>query len=165
MKVLLAFDAKVNALNGANLTPLDHVQGPQRFYADSHLVKQTVVDGIVDTLKTAGANRSKDLPRKEIIACVPKFKRFLDERESNSTEKWSTCTLPLYCCRLDNTIKQRLANISVSLTNTPDEAMALAVQMRELRMYQKAGSRILFLDGGGIRGLLEVEILSQVRVP
>ena len=30
-------------------------------------------------------------------------------------------------------------------------------------MYQKAGSRILVLDGGGMRGLVQLEILCQIE--
>ena len=48
---------------------------------------------------------------------------------------------------------------SASFPQSPDEAMSLAMQMKELRMYQKAGSRILALDGGSMRGLVQLEIL------
>ena len=47
------------------------------------------------------------------------------------------------------------------------------MQQRELRKYEKTGgettphsfrgSRILFLDGGGVRGLLQIEILEQLE--
>ena len=44
-----------------------------------------------------------------------------------------------------------------------DKAASLGLQIRELRLLQMAGSRILFLDGGGMRGLLEIEMLSQIE--
>ena len=62
---------------------------------------------------------------------------------------------------LEKSIERRLA--SVSFPQFPDEATSLAMQMKELKMYQKAGSRILVLDGGGMRGLLQIEILSQIE--
>ena len=47
---------------------------------------------------------------------------------------------------------------------SPDIAISLAVQLQEMSMFQKAGSRILCLDGGGIRGLIQLEILSQLEL-
>ena len=138
--------------------------GPVEVTVGSVHVDQATVEGIADTLKSAGGKRSKNLSRVDTMARVPRFKSFIDEKEPSSKGQWSSSTLPWYYSRLENTIEQRLANVSVPLMNTPDEAIALAVQMRELRMYQKAGSRILFLDGGGMRGLLQIEILSQVTM-
>ena len=65
---------------------------------------------------------------------------------------------------LDRSIQQRLQNIEVPLAIYPDEAMSLAVQLREMTMYKKAGSRMLFLDGGGVRGLIQIEVLRQIEV-
>ena len=45
-----------------------------------------------------------------------------------------------------------------SVVNTTE----LLGYLRESRMLAMAGSRILCLDGGGMRGMIEVEILSQV---
>ncbi len=61
-----------------------------------------------------------------------------------------------------------------------DEAIAIANQQKELVLYNKTlrverpklkptafglqgGSRILFLDGGGIKGLIEIEVLMQIE--
>ena len=46
---------------------------------------------------------------------------------------------------------------------SPDEALSLSAQLHEMTLFQKAGSRMLFLDGGGIRGLVQLEILSQIE--
>ena len=54
-----------------------------------------------------------------------------------------------------------------------DEAIAMTKQQRELLRYRKthrfssslirprAGSRVLCLDGGGVRGLIQIEVASH----
>ena len=62
-----------------------------------------------------------------------------------------------------------------------DESMAVAMQEKEIRKYKgtgggkklepndgskfqlKGGSRLLFLDGGGMKGLAQIEILCQIE--
>ena len=67
-----------------------------------------------------------------------------------------------YFCMLQDMIKKRLSKFNGQLSNSADEE-GLTAHMRELRMMQMVGSRILFLDGGGLRGLIQIEILSQVK--
>ena len=63
-----------------------------------------------------------------------------------------------------------------SFTLNVDEAVAITMQQAELVKHNKTqpvqnpysfningGSRILFLDGGGMRGLLQIEILEQLE--
>ena len=64
-----------------------------------------------------------------------------------------------YFSTLNEMITKRLSKIDDPV---PEKEQSLAVYMREMRMMQMAGSRILFLDGGGMRGLIQIEILSQV---
>ncbi len=67
---------------------------------------------------------------------------------------------------LDTHVASLLKDVSSSLVSEKEEldkAASLGLQMREIRLLQMAGSRILFLDGGGMRGLLEIEMLSQIE--
>lgn len=63
-----------------------------------------------------------------------------------------------------------------SFSANTDEAIAITMQQKELLKYKKTeqerkpysfnvneGSRILFLDGGGVRGLIQIEILEQLE--
>lgn len=61
---------------------------------------------------------------------------------------------------LHQSIHQRTSN---KIQFSADEAMSLALQLREMQQFQKAGSRILCLDGGGIRGLVQLEILGEIE--
>ena len=70
--------------------------------------------------------------------------------------------------------------LSISATiGGADDAFALVLQQRELALYNRTqpkpkkrvgtafglrgGSRILFLDGGGVKGLVQLEVLIQLE--
>ncbi len=67
---------------------------------------------------------------------------------------------------LERNINGRLHNTSEAgkeMVFSPDLAITLAAQMQEMALFRKAGSRVLCLDGGGIRGLIQLEILGQLE--
>ena len=72
-------------------------------------------------------------------------------------------------------INHLLENSSTFESN-PDEDLALRKQQKELKEYEKTrkhdegiefgmqgGSRVLVLDGGGMKGLVEIEVLAQLE--
>lgn len=74
---------------------------------------------------------------------------------------------------LEHNIDLRLQSQS-SLTTNPDEAIAIAAQQWEMRQFKttlkdgigfevNGGSRLLFLDGGGIKGLVQLEVMRQLE--
>ena len=63
---------------------------------------------------------------------------------------------------LDSRISERLKDLSH--TPTPEEALELVKDMRHReQLRRKYGSRILCLDGGGIRGLITLCILQEIE--
>jgi hypothetical protein len=78
---------------------------------------------------------------------------------------------------LEDTINNKMEELT-SLDNF-DEALALSLQQQEMKRYNRtllknyaddavdgggrAGSSVLCLDGGGIRGLIQIEVLSQME--
>ena len=61
-----------------------------------------------------------------------------------------------------------------SLSNNTDEAIVIAMQQKEMVQFKKTtkngigfevngGSRLLFLDGGGIKGLVQLEVMRQLE--
>ena len=80
---------------------------------------------------------------------------------SEKSQEFQTTRLQYYAM-LKELISSRMTKIDHEFNYTPDEASRLVEHMREMKMLQFAGGRILFLDGGGLRGLIQVDILSQV---
>ena len=70
---------------------------------------------------------------------------------------------------LEKNLSQRPSLLSM------DDSIAVAMQEKEIRKYNetekldgskfqlKGGSRLLFLDGGGMKGLAQIEILCQIE--
>lgn len=84
-------------------------------------------------------------------------------------------TLSTLCERLQQCINMTF-ELSGSFSANTDEAIAITMQQKELLKYKKTeeerkpysfnvneGSRILFLDGGGMRGLIQIEILEHLE--
>lgn len=80
------------------------------------------------------------------------------------------------CRELESNINQRLS-FSASLGGDDDNTV-LVMQQREVALFNKTlrksahysavyeleeGSRVLCLDGGGIKGLIEIEVLMQIE--
>ena len=77
---------------------------------------------------------------------------------------------------LEDYINRRIQS-QESLSLNMDEAIAMTYQQQEMHRYKKTckdeqhgigfevrgGSRVLFLDGGGIKGLVQIEVLSQLE--
>lgn len=80
---------------------------------------------------------------------------------SNGSLSEESCTR--YYKQLEDSVMTKLQDSEY--TPSPEEALQLVKQLQESMIYRrKCGSRILCLDGGGIKGLLQLEILRQIEV-
>ena len=106
----------------------------------------------IDTKRAATA----DLTYEANQTATPSSSLSKLERDCNS-ENYCKCYN-----HLDGQISKRLKDLSHTLT--PQEALDLVGDMREREQFRrKYGSRILCLDGGGIRGLVSLCILQEIE--
>lgn len=165
VKALLAFGASVNPKDEQTNTPLDLLEADAGAIAEDSNLKQEMVE----LLKSVGARNGRTLWAMTKPPPVPAFPDIhgvgdvagdIQKSASEDIIEW-TAQFTSHYNELEENIEQRLSFVQVQLE--PSEAMSIAMQLRELKMYEKAGSRILFLDGGGVRGLVQIEILDQLE--
>ena len=123
---------------------------------------------VVNLLRTSGAVSAELVER---VAHPPSVERFpqisenLDAKQCSQAIRWVSQLTTQYS-DLENSIRERLRNTSqagLERTLSTDEAVPLALQLKEMEKFKRAGSRVLCLDGGGIRGLIQLEVLSQLE--
>ena len=69
---------------------------------------------------------------------------------------------PKYYRETHDKIQESVRAKSIALD--PDKSLQIMKSMRELEEYRrKCGSRILCLDGGGIRGLIQMAVLGEIE--
>ena len=131
-------------------------------------VNQEDVQEMAKFLKSVGATRARGRERTRSI--VQPFLKVHSEKGSEeishdatgiACDSW-TSRLAAHYSELEASVELKLADASVHLADSND-AGPLMEKLKKLRICRKAGSRILSLDGGGMRGLIEIEILSQIE--
>ena len=150
-------------------------------------VKSEDAQAMIDTLKKYGAERGQQTREQHEVWLHGKDKKKLEVSrvgrfqdmvmivmenakttatikiyKSGVSDDWTT-KIARFNYELSSSIEKKLFNDGHHFEKDPDEAMAVVYQMRELKMLRDAGSRILFLDGGGMKGLVEIEVLSQLE--
>lgn len=164
------------------LTPHSSCQVPPLTSIASTLEKGTGIETLTNrrvskltgVLQEAGAERRQKLFRNTFALNRNSRITFdkLSESMSKSEVKSSSGPQTGNCHKLMNarlkyytllhTLIKRCVNVADQSPHILKATSNLAVHMREAKLLQMAGSRILFLDGGGLRGLMQIEILSQV---
>ena len=147
--------------------------------AGSEMVQQ--MHKMLDLLYAVGALSSNS--RKLRFSKIPKLVESGDFSSESGLERSiklkdydeGRTVLSLYE-ELEDYINRRIES-QESLSLNMDEAIAMTYQQQEMHRYKKTckdeqhgigfevrgGSRVLFLDGGGIKGLVQIEVLSQLE--
>ena len=184
MQALIAFDADVNAQNEEGNTAVDlaiitgrkqyvkHTIHPEdSLEASWQLVSVDPEEHgyeslemhseMVHVLKSVGALQSETITANQqspsVTSEMPSPKPIPVNHEVYEESGRSRC---LYK-DLEDRINERWTDM-MSLQNV-DEMIAMEKQKKEIERYKKTGSRILCLDGGGMKGLVEIEILMQIE--
>ena len=163
----------MNAINADNMTPLDIA-----IKLRSHT--------LLSLLPSVGA-----LPA-EVSRTLPKLRRLdsfggppsppcpqiqVSSHENAATNPQHKPGASTLCRNMETYISAKLETMGSFSCNT-DEAIAVAWQQKELLKYKRShdnhvrsmtefdvteGSRVLSLDGGGMKGLIQIEVLSQLE--
>lgn len=190
IKILVAFGANVNASDQRSKTPLDLLSAdiPDM----ESCVRAPLVQPIAPTLpprqhlKLENSSRTgsrmdvlevlhmaggverdyvREIPSVQPFPQVPSSTTNLDTKQRAEVLRW-TSELTTRYNQLECSIRERFRNTShagETQSLTSEEAVPLALQLSEMEKFKQAGSRILCLDGGGIRGLIQLEVLSQLE--
>ncbi len=137
-------------------------------------LRQARMIDCIDLFKSIGALGNKLSSRLSTVPTVEPFPEVPSSSPSLSHHRkmyaevldWEAQITSHYS-DLERTINSRLLNNTRAgreAVLSPDIAISLAAQLQEMMLFQKAGSRILCLDGGGIKGLIQLEILSQLEI-
>ena len=123
---------------------------------------------VVQLLKMSGALSAELVDRMALPPDVQPFPLVhvaLDAKQRSQALRWVSQLTTQYS-DLEHNIRERLRRTSqaaLERTLSTDEAVPLALQLNEMEKFKRAGSRILCLDGGGMRGLIQLEVLSQLE--
>lgn len=135
---------------------------------------ENMIDLLISIGATAGSNKSREDQLLSSLVVAAARHTTNGVREISPEPKEDTATGLMengfgsdsnYCVSyrvLDSRISERLHDLSHTLT--PEESLELVGDMRKREQFrQKYGSRILCLDGGGIRGLVTLSILQEIE--
>ena len=183
VKVLLVFGADPNAVNDEGKTPLDlldlyELKITAEEEEDSGLAFPK--DGLAGAREAAKQLRMslKDLLSPDPREDIERFKEIMggvggkrNLPPYNSASQYQCHVfkakqdIAVVFKQLKDSISNNMDIVSIGSTDTsPQILQCLAQQFKDQALLKKAGSRILFLDGGGVKGLVLIEILSQMEM-
>ncbi len=178
-KALVVFGADINQQGSNEFTPLDLC------------IDNGQLEELESLFMEVGAKSSSQLIKQKQPAKVPRMHSFAENmiplkppshKNLLPRDKLSDFInrhgMGRFYKELQENVDRRLS-LSASDDGGMYEAYALVQQQKELARYNKTlqfsggdrntnfalegGSRVLFLDGGGIKGLIQLEVLSQIE--
>lgn len=177
-KVSIVFGADINKQGCNQFTPLDLVINSGQLPSIETFLLE--LGAVGSTQKLADCRKQKKIPR--LFSFAEKMKPPKREVRMKPNDKISEYINSRGVKKLYNELEINvMRRLSISATmGGADDAFALVLQQRELALYNRTlpkpkkkhagtafglrgGSRILFLDGGGIKGLVQLEILMQLE--
>ena len=135
---------------------------------DSDPIPDQVRSEFIHLLKSVGAKRGQDLyhikhapvtshPQCSFHALAPSPSSI-----SSPAEIFSERLITSFHSH-EEAVSRVLSSTDVESDLSASDAIALARNLKKLKILQKAGSRILCLDGGGMKGLVQAEVLAQIE--
>ena len=172
VKAAIVFGADINKQGCNQFTPLDLVISDGTLSHIETILMDLGAKG--STQKMAECRQHKKIPR--LFSFAQKIKPPKKEKRPNANEFINQQGVKELYNELEVSVIRRM---SVSATiGGADAAYALVMQQRELALYNKTqpkpkkastgfgirgGSRLLFLDGGGIKGLSQLQVLMELE--
>ena len=148
VRVLVAFNANINAVNNERKTPLD-LAPPSSDQATASPAESNMAAFLV----SCGAEHGDNLK-------PPRFD-FSKVGFSCRGDYFDQCAEAI--STIDTKFKEKTKEVLSAEQETPGSAKELARLAAGFERMKKAGARVLCLDGGGIRGLIQMEVLSQLE--
>ena len=152
VRVLVAFNANINAVNNERKTPLDLAPS-----SSDQAAASPADSNMAAFLVSCGAEHSDNLK-------PPRFDfSKVGSSSIGENEDGYSALLSQALDRLKAKHKEKTKEVLSAEQETPGSAKELARLAAGLEMFKKTGVRVLCLDGGGIRGLIQMEVLSQLE--
>lgn len=177
VRIAIIFGADINKQGCNQFTALDLVINNGRLTAIEAILMELGAKG--STEKLAASSEKKKIPR--LCSFAQKMRPPKREHRFKKDDKISEYINSQGVSKLYNELEINVVRrLSMSATmGGADDAYALVLQQRELALFNRTqpkpkkktgtafglrgGSRILFLDGGGVKGLVQLEVLIQLE--
>ena len=141
--------------------------------ANNHSIKGIMCVKCSEFLLSMGAVEGELVQRVAIVPSVSPFPQAAP-RYSKLPYAHQTCMeglnwgahITAHFSELERNIQSCLQSTSKTGRESlvsPDTSISLAVQLQDMKLLQMSGSRILCLDGGGMKGLIQLETLIQLE--
>ena len=121
----------------------------------------------IHILKSLGAKRARNVttlrhaPAEDLPSLAERLSRFSVHWQHEQYLYAEKLMASIHSSQED--IRHVLSSSDLEHGMSASDAMILGESMQKLKILQKAGSRILCLDGGGMRFMMQAEILTQIQ--